>query len=140
MQIETHISKNNNARELLSKPAKVNDALKHPIIKRENQEIQEYEAMYKQDFYIVKKQFSQQFSNLYFKRLEALRPVLKAKIASNSKYASAALADNVLSVVSKQPAIVIGTLYKDMKLKPNILLEYTKEVRVVTTLTSCTVR
>lgn len=24
--------------------------------------------------------------------------------------------------------LVVGTLYKDMKLKPNILLEYTKEV------------
>ncbi len=40
------------------------------------------------------------------------------------------IAKRVVNLNEGEEALAIGTLYKDMKLKPNILLEYTKEVRI----------
>ena len=78
----------------------------------------------------AKKSFTQQFSHIYYARLHLLRPCLmeqaQSYIATVSTQPKPRLCKNVLDIHKGELCILIGTLYKDMKLKPSILDEYTK--------------
>jgi DNA polymerase delta subunit 2 len=97
------------------------------------------------------KSYSHQFANIYFARLTVLKPVvLKAaenkwkgvtgkwqNLALNCHFVrQLALLDlgnpapvpRVLDVVKSRLCYVIGTVYLDMPLKPNVLVDIGKEV------------
>ncbi|CAI7732587.1 unnamed protein product [Closterium sp. NIES-54] len=67
---------------------------------------------------------SQQFASLYFSRLATLRPVLLA--AARQKWPHLPVS-SVLDLADKGECVVVGTLYKHMKLKPSILQDYGRE-------------
>jgi DNA polymerase delta subunit 2 len=93
--------------------------------------VTQYNTEAKSLFLIKKKTFGQQFSNLYFLRLKQMKPKLLQR--AQKKYPDATVVDRVLELKydeddPEKKYIVVGTLFKDMKLKPNILQEYTREV------------
>jgi DNA polymerase delta subunit 2 len=78
------------------------------------------------DTYLLKKKDFQQFSSLYFGRLKELKS--KVETRAIKKHPDATLATRILQLTHGAKFIVTGTLFKDMRLKPNILQEYTREV------------
>ncbi|KAI8101871.1 hypothetical protein M9434_006933 [Picochlorum sp. BPE23] len=76
-------------------------------------------------FKIQKRDYERQFAQLYFSRLVKLRPhVVKAATAAWPNVPCV----RVLDVPEDKEVCIVGTLYKEMSLKPSILDEYTKDV------------
>eukprot|EP00878_Enallax_costatus_P040159 GHUV01046161.1.p1 GENE.GHUV01046161.1~~GHUV01046161.1.p1 ORF type:complete len:454 (+),score=87.39 GHUV01046161.1:216-1577(+) len=77
------------------------------------------------DRYLIrgKRSFERQFAQLYFSRLMLLRPVVEQQVRQQWPGVKVV---KILGVGEDQEVAVIGTLYKDMKLKPSILDEYSK--------------
>ncbi|TPX33388.1 DNA-directed DNA polymerase [Synchytrium microbalum] len=77
------------------------------------------------NYQITERSYSQQYAGLYFSRLSRLRQ--RVKEAAQQKWSqeapNAIYVDKVLDVEPNKPNWVMGTLYKDMPLKPNILDE-----------------
>eukprot|EP00180_Rhodochaete_pulchella_P002268 Plantae.Rhodophyta-Rhodochaete_pulchella.ctg3414.p2 GENE.Plantae.Rhodophyta-Rhodochaete_pulchella.ctg3414~~Plantae.Rhodophyta-Rhodochaete_pulchella.ctg3414.p2 ORF type:complete len:460 (-),score=59.91 Plantae.Rhodophyta-Rhodochaete_pulchella.ctg3414:2930-4285(-) len=81
-------------------------------------------------FRIDKPTFGQQYSQIYFCRLNALRPVVSE--AARAKWASEGLAedaypDRLLGLGADRDRVVVGILFRAMPLKPSILKEYAKQ-------------
>ena len=74
-------------------------------------------------FALDKKIYGQYFQ-LYFQRLMLLAPRLKQAVAA--KWPGVKTSP-VLDLKEGEECVIMGTLYKDMKLKPSILDEYVKE-------------
>ena len=68
--------------------------------------------------------YDRQYAQLYFYRLVQMRPVLEQ--AAKSKWPGVPIV-RVLDIPEQGEVVAIGTLYKEMALKPSILDEYTKE-------------
>jgi DNA polymerase delta subunit 2 len=73
-----------------------------------------------------------QYFKLYTNRLQELKPAVleKAKqewIETESTPNKPRLAEQILDVRVGEECIIIGTLFKDMPLKPNVLQEYSKQ-------------
>lgn len=68
--------------------------------------------------------FDRQYAQLYFSRLLKLRQVVQQQVQAAWPGTPVV---KILSVGEDQEVAVIGTLYKDMKLKPSILDEYAKQ-------------
>lgn len=66
----------------------------------------------------------QQYSQLYYQRLITLRNVLRKRCAQRW---SLFPVRSILELQEVEECVVIGTLYKQMQLKPSILEEYSKE-------------
>ncbi|KAJ1693665.1 hypothetical protein LUZ63_010363 [Rhynchospora breviuscula] len=66
----------------------------------------------------------QQFSHIYFMRLHHMRSQLQSLIP---KWKPHLPVNTVLGLEEGKECIIVGTLYKHMKLKPSILDEYSKE-------------
>ncbi|KAK4766437.1 hypothetical protein SAY87_008079 [Trapa incisa] len=66
----------------------------------------------------------QQYSQIYFARLQLLRALLRPLVTSWKPHVPIC---NVLGIERGKECIVVGTLYKHMKLKPSVLDEYSKE-------------
>lgn len=81
-----------------------------------------------QRFRVIGTPLTQQFANLYFTRLGELRPSVEKSI--RQKWGAQALQQCVktLDAEPNVPVVVIGTVYKEMKRKPNILEEVTRDV------------
>src|SRR5689334_5847451 len=82
-------------------------------------------------FTVRQRTFSNQYSNIYFKRLEVLKP--RAIAAARSKWNQ----NGEIEVLEKlldigigegRRCIIVGTLYKEMPLVPRVLDQFTKEV------------
>jgi len=73
-------------------------------------------------FVFKDKNFSLQYAHLYFSRLSHHRPLLENKL--KALHLSAC---RVIEVKNDAPACTIGTLYKEMKLKPNVLHKLNQE-------------
>jgi DNA polymerase delta subunit 2 len=75
------------------------------------------------DFYIKgQKSFTNQYAPLYAERLTSMRNDLKlAAIEKWSKTFPKVEIKNLVDLVQNEKCIIIGTLYKEMKNKPNIL-------------------
>lgn len=79
-------------------------------------------------FHIQKRSFNQQFNDIYILRTKFLRKEIENTLRQSPRFANMTIVDSVLKLdVSLGKCIVIGTLYKSQQLKPNILLEYTRE-------------
>ncbi|KAL0481811.1 DNA polymerase delta subunit 2 [Acrasis kona] len=90
----------------------------------------EYEysnSVSKEKYILQNKSFNQQFSHLYLVRLSQLKDRVTKRAISHLGNKQADIAKRIMYLNEEGANIVVGTLYKDMKLKPNILLEYTKE-------------
>lgn len=77
------------------------------------------------DRFSLDKKIYGQYFQLYFQRLMLLMPRLNEAVAS--KWPGVPTV-KVLDLKEGEECVVMGTLYKEMKLKPCILDEYTKEV------------
>ncbi|GAQ90764.1 DNA polymerase delta regulatory subunit 55 [Klebsormidium nitens] len=75
-------------------------------------------------FQLRERQYRQQYSALYFTRLLQLRPVLEDRVRRQWPHVQAL---EILKLAAGVRCAVVGTLYKQMQLKPSILDEYTKE-------------
>ena len=71
------------------------------------------------EFYIKgQKSFTNQYAPLYAERLTSMRNELKA--AAVRKWPNFEI-KNLVDLVQNEKCIIVGTLYKEMKNKPNIL-------------------
>ncbi|XP_022982949.1 DNA polymerase delta small subunit [Cucurbita maxima] len=66
----------------------------------------------------------QQYSHIYFVRLHLIRTILHSLV---SKWKPHLPVRTVLELEEGKECVIVGTLYKHMKLKPTILDEYSKE-------------
>mmetsp|Transcript_31897 Transcript_31897/g.51502 ORF Transcript_31897/g.51502 Transcript_31897/m.51502 type:complete len:474 (+) Transcript_31897:49-1470(+) len=82
-------------------------------------------------FIVREKSFTQQYAGLYFSRLLQMRPALERAAEKKwiqGKGASAPkLLSKVLDIRENQNSIIVGTLYKEMSLKPSILKQLARE-------------
>jgi len=69
-----------------------------------------------------------QFSNMYFSRLRELRTSVEEAACALWGKAIVGRAVKTLDVEPGDEVVVIGTLYKDMKRKPNVMDEVTRDV------------
>lgn len=76
-------------------------------------------------FKLQKRDYDRQFSQLYFYRLAQLRP--RVIEAAKQTWPGVEYV-RVLDVPEEQEVFIVGTLFKEMSLKPSILDEYTKDV------------
>ncbi|KAF0977904.1 hypothetical protein FDP41_003226 [Naegleria fowleri] len=90
---------------------------------KQKREYTEHVALSKELFLLSDKTFTQQFSKLYEHRIKTLKPPLLKKISK--LYPKATHAKSMLDLSMGVEYTVVGTLYKEMKLKPNILREFT---------------
>jgi DNA polymerase delta subunit 2 len=81
-------------------------------------------------------QINSQYCQLYYQRLVSVMPRVKA--AAEARWPGVPVC-KVLELQDGQPCVVIGTVYKDMKLKPSILDEYVKDVRPRLVLLACAI-
>lgn len=93
-----------------------------PIIQRSAAEYTSLDARYHLN--LAARNYDRQYAQLYFYRLVQMRPVLEQ--AAKSKWPGLPVV-RVLDIPEEGQVVVIGTLYKEMALKPSILDEYTKE-------------
>lgn len=71
-----------------------------------------------------------QYANVYFARLAKLRPVVVARMKAEwglTDEQIGAMLSKTLDVPEETECIVLGTVYADMKAKPNVLEEYTRD-------------
>jgi hypothetical protein len=73
----------------------------------------------------------QQYCNIYFNRLKQLKPHVKE--AAELKWAQhdAVFVDNILDMQQKTTTVIIGTLFKEQKLKPNVFSNITGAINAV---------
>lgn len=101
-----------------------------PVESTQNSEkqIQRTTAEYQQDdrFRIQSREYGQ-YHQTYFARLMLMRPILKKR--AEKDFPGLAV-ESILNLPEGKECLAIGTIYKDMKLKPNVLSEYTKDCGV----------
>lgn len=71
-----------------------------------------------------------QYANVYFARLAKLRPVVVERMKAEwglSDEQIGGMLSKTLDVPEETDCIVLGTVYADMKAKPNVLEEYTRD-------------
>jgi DNA polymerase delta subunit 2 len=75
--------------------------------------------------------FDRQYAQIYFGRYARLEPVVRAR--AEKRWPGVPL-KKILAVEEGVECAVVGTLYKDMKLKPSILDEYSKDALLAASL------
>ncbi|KAL2501589.1 DNA polymerase delta small subunit [Forsythia ovata] len=97
-------------------------------INSENDAIQRKQSLYKsldERFGIQKEMYrGQQYSQIYFARLHLMRTLLYSLLPNWKPHVPVC---TVLGLEEGKECIIVGTIYKHMKLKPCILDEYSKE-------------
>lgn len=84
-------------------------------------------------FGLINQKFDQQYASVYYSRLLRLRPNVQAAAAAawvdggGGGEGGPRLVDRISALEAGCEAVVVGTLYKVMKLKPSILDEYKKK-------------
>lgn len=68
-----------------------------------------------------------QYAQTYFARLMIMRPILSKR--AETEFPTLKV-EQILNLPEGKECLAIGTVYKDMKLKPNVLSEYTKDLGV----------
>ncbi|KAF9408365.1 hypothetical protein BGZ94_002340 [Podila epigama] len=82
-----------------------------------------------ESFVVKSRDYKLQYAHLYFMRLMLMRPVVlqQAKEKWDSLDSKAKHVDKVLDVQQGEISYLVGTVYIEMKLKPNILNDITKD-------------
>ena len=85
-------------------------------------------------FVTQKRDMAAQYADLYFVRLLKLKAdlVKRSKAKWDSSINPPKLCERILEAETGVRCILVGTLYKEMKLKPNILEELNREGPVAT--------
>lgn len=111
-----------NSKELLTTPKKKEktDTFIRPHVEYDS-------SISKKKFLLLNKEFEQQFAHLYMIRLSQMKDNVIRNALKQLGKTDVYIAKRVVNLEFGVETLVVGTLYKDMKLKPNILLEYTKE-------------
>ncbi|KAF9146402.1 hypothetical protein BGX30_000748 [Mortierella sp. GBA39] len=82
-----------------------------------------------EDFVVKTRDYKQQYAHLYYMRLMLMQPLVLAQ--AKRKWASldpkAKHVEKILDVQQGEISYLIGTIYMEMKLKPNILDDITKD-------------
>lgn len=80
----------------------------------------------------AKKSYKHQYSNIYFVRLRLLREVVekRAKKLWEHINGNPVLIPRVLEVTKSHLCYVVGTVYMDMPLKPNVMEDIARDVSV----------
>ncbi|KXZ42854.1 POLD2 protein [Gonium pectorale] len=81
-------------------------------------------ALVDERFRAAKRTYERQYAQLYFSRLMLLKSVMRARV---EQLWPGVPVCSILEVQESREVAVIGTVYKNMKLKPSILDEYTKD-------------
>lgn len=76
-------------------------------------------------FELKEKQFKRQYAHIYASRLWTMRP--KVQKAATAKWGKHVPSKKLSELVSDEPCVIIGTLFKQMTLKPSILKEIGEE-------------
>ncbi|KAK6945374.1 DNA polymerase alpha/delta/epsilon, subunit B, partial [Dillenia turbinata] len=101
-------------------------------IEADNTHLQRKHSLYRsldEKFEIQKETYrGQQYSQIYFARLHHMRTLLYSLLPNWKPHLPVC---TVLGLEEGKECIIVGTLYKHMKLKPTILDEYSKERSVV---------
>lgn len=84
-----------------------------------------------QRFLVKTKRFTQQYSHVYTKRLMQMR--MDAQTAARKAWTGAdgtppVITDKIINLCAGEERVAIGTFYKEMKLKPCILDDFSQEV------------
>ena len=80
-------------------------------------------------FAISQRTFEEQYSNIYFKRLEALKADALATAHKNwNQHKKLKVIEKLLDIQEDERCILVGTLYKEMPLVPRVLDQFTTEV------------
>ena len=97
----------------------------------ENTQLKRAGVSYKPTYQIFlqkEKNYIQQYSHVYLKRLLALRHGLQGFIEQSK---GCSVAEKIIGLKVGERVGVVGTLYKDQKLKPNVLDEFSNDVGAV---------
>ncbi|KAG9071958.1 hypothetical protein KI688_006177 [Linnemannia hyalina] len=82
-----------------------------------------------ENFVVKTRDYKQQYAHLYYMRLMLMQPLVLAQ--AKRKWASldpkAKYVEKILDVQQGEISYLVGTIYMDMKLKPNILDDITKD-------------
>ncbi|GJQ12237.1 hypothetical protein GpartN1_g4028.t1 [Galdieria partita] len=76
-------------------------------------------------FLVHSRTYSQQYSQIYYCRLAALRQVVEDS-ARNKWTGNVLFIDRLLHLQQGNNCVIVGVIYKEMDLKPSILKEYSK--------------
>ncbi|KAH7107455.1 DNA polymerase alpha/epsilon subunit B-domain-containing protein [Auriculariales sp. MPI-PUGE-AT-0066] len=79
------------------------------------------------------KSYQNQFANIYFMRLNALRKGVIAHAAERWNQTDAKHVRRVLDVQKGERSYIVGTVYMEMRLKPNVLDDIGKDHNVIAT-------
>lgn len=71
-----------------------------------------------------KRDYERQYSNLYFSRLMTMAPLVQQRAHAKWDHLAPHFCKSILELKEGQHCVIFGTVYKDMRLKPNILDEY----------------
>lgn len=89
-------------------------------------------------YLVPAKQFSQQYSHLYSKRVQECRKLLE--VVARTKYGNeVAILSKIIECETMKPGeecVLIGTVYKEMQLKPSVLDEFRDQYGVASSGTS----
>ena len=88
------------------------------------------------DFIIKTRQYRSQYAGIYYLRLTILKPIVKARgqsIWANSEIGGqpAPFKERILDVRQGKPCWIVGSVFVDMELKPNVLEDLAKDVSFI---------
>ncbi len=84
---------------------------------------------------VIKKTYTQQFSQIYFCRLRQLIQALKEaacakwKTGHEDKGERPFFCERIIELITGRDSVIFGTIYGDLTSKPNVLEEIEKDVR-----------
>lgn len=82
------------------------------------------QAQVESDFVVQNKSFTKQFAAIYYARLQLLRPEIVKKAQQELVQGEVTIFEKIVGLEVGKECVLIGTIYKEMKLKPCILDEY----------------
>ncbi|KAJ2542537.1 DNA polymerase delta small subunit Cdc1 [Coemansia sp. RSA 1822] len=89
---------------------------------RVHHESQKYES----EFKTGRRQYTQQFNTLYYKRLFTLRPFILKHAQAKWETKDIRITPKVLNVEGPEPTFIIGTIFMDSQAKPSTLMQVEK--------------
>ena len=77
-------------------------------------------------FDLKDKTFTQQYSQVYFQRLALLKPILHSAAKKKWNLPESSFVETLLNISQDKEVCIVGTIYTEMPLKPNVLSDLSK--------------